>query len=844
MFSLEFLRQLCSRLFSPESSLRRKHEAFKSLLEYDQRSHLLMAKLEKFYYDEVAVDFCSVRKSCEELEKCLGDLVSCLSQMAPKSGDKLREALQSASSCIQAHVDTRVIVEPSPLTLSFNEIPADGINLVGAKAFNLATARRATHLPVPTGFVVTTRAYEHFLESNALRPEIQRRLAEINACSESALQVASEELSSMIMNASLPPDASSAVFDAYSQLIGDKRCAVRSSAVGEDSEECSFAGQYRSILNVSREKLSEAYKQVLASKYSPSALFYRISRGCLDEETPMAVLITEMVDAQSSGVLYTRHPFKTHADCMCIYSVWGLGEPLVAGSVVPDLYEVSRQEGYSILEKNRMGRVMKFIPSDEEGVIRVWADESERDRISLDEADASDLASWGAILEDHFGKPLDIEWCKGHDGQLRLLQVRPLQITAAEVEERRKDSPGSIPHELIFEGGECAAPGIGAGTIYNLKTMPFLDLVPDDSVLVARTTSPSFTSVLNKVKAVITDSGSVAGHFASIARESGIPVLVNTKIATQDFTHGETITVDATEARVYAGIAEELLSRAPEKKRNDVSPFRKRLRNILDHISPLNLVDPEKETFCESNCVTFHDVLRFAHERAVREMISIGRDCGRRYRGAKRLVSDIPISFFVLDLGKGLTKEAKHLKEITEEHLLAKPIKALWKGLTHPEIEWSKDTLHFDWEQFSDLTGSGGICSSDSKGLASLAITSDCYLNANIRFGYHYAIVDCFCGHVLRGNYLSLYFTGGGAGPDGRSLRALFLESFLRANDFSVHLERDSVRACLQKASVAAIEESLELIGQLLAFTPLLDMKLDSLDKLEEHLSHFKRIIS
>ena len=373
-------------------------------------------------------------------------------------------------------------------------------------------------------------------------------------------------------------------------------------------------------------------------------------------------------------------------------------------------------------------------------------------------------------------------------------------------------------------------PGVGSGMVVLAQSLADLRDVPYGAVLVAHSTSPGWARVMDRLSAVVTDLGSVAGHFASVAREWGVPTLVNTGSATRILKDGEVVTVDADHGRIYAG-ALEGLSSAPcgQKALPAGSPFMKRLRLLLDLSSPLHLLDPRDPGFAPEGCKSLHDIVRYTHEKAVQEMFSVGGKGMRRVRGARKLISEIPVTLYVLDLGGGTGKDGGNRGEIRLEEVRNAGLHALWKGLGHPEVLWSPDVLHFDWEEFDRL--SAGVISLDSQMLSSFAVISGDYLNIHIRFGYHFVVIDALFGDRSDQNYVSLRFKGGGAVPERRHLRVQFLDRVMREHGFETRIEGDGIDVSRQGGSLPVMERKLEMLGFLLGFTRLLDQKLEDMER-------------
>ena len=235
----------------------------------------------------------------------------------------------------------------------------------------------------------------------------------------------------------------------------------------------------------------------------------------------------------ASGIVYSRSPVSSQPSSIMVYSVWGLGELLVKGGAAPDRIEIARDEGsLRVVKKEKASRDSKMVLSRPGLVETIALDPTEKEHHSLSESMALQLASWSLRLESCFGGPQDVEWCLDRAGNLYVLQSRPLRIEGPS--QRTCEVPLSqISNPVLLSSGERAASGIGTGRVFILSSPSDLKDVPKDSVLVSRTTSPRWTQVIDRVKAVVTDVGSVAGHFASVAREWGVPTLVNTAVATQ-----------------------------------------------------------------------------------------------------------------------------------------------------------------------------------------------------------------------------------------------------------------------------------------------------------------------
>ena len=816
------------QLFKPGTVLRKKYEAFKSLLMHDKRAHEFMAELEEIYYNQTKVDLKVIEDKYHALSGCVSEMLAAFSKMCPTCYPDLKDYFKKFDSYIRYIFTSTEFSSDPPFIMQLKDILPNAQALVGGKALNLSVIEKELNLPVPKGFVITTNAFNYFIEFNGLRKSIDERLIKLDINSTTSLNATSHELVASIMEARMPPDMGEKILDAFltlQRILGkDAILAIRSSAVGEDTKS-SFAGQYRTILNVGEDDLIDAYKAVIASKYSPRALYYRINYGLADHETPMAVIALEMIDAAISGIVYTEDIEHFEPNILAIHAIWGLGELLVGGEVSPDIIHLKKAKKPKITRK-QIGHKSQQITLAQYKTAEVLTVDNDKQRsLSIDDPSILLLADWGMKLEKHFNEPQDIEWCMDKQGRLFLLQTRPLRSeeTVSKPPECKFED---IKNAVLISGGERACSGIGAGKVFRVGQESDLEHLPEGAVLVARNASPHYVTVMNKLSAVVTDTGSTAGHFASVAREFGVPTLVNTGAATKHLHHGSEVTVYADGKEVYEGFVHAMLE-SPCARRDLLSdsPFSRKLRYIINFISPLNLTEPQADSFVPEGSRSLHDILRFTHEKAVQEMFHMKDRRIRKIGGARKLITDIPMLFYVVDVGGGLKQGVGDKKTVKMDDILSTPMNAVFEGLSHPGIIWSKFT-HFDWAEYDKIVMSGGIISPESQIFASYAVISGDYLNLNLRFGYHFVILDTICGDQAEDNYILFRFSGGGADFEKRSLRADFLSAILQRLGFRVDKKSDLIDGQLKGDEKMRVEHTLDMTGRLLGATRLMDMYL------------------
>ena len=829
------------RLFSPGTVLKEKYSAFKSLLTHDKHAHELLAELEDVYYNRKKKDFSAIVQLCTALSRQVSGIVHDLSTVCPARYPDLLFFYKKIDAYIRIMTTPDDVAVTPPYVLRLEETGAEDLHLVGGKALNLGIVKNTLQLPVPDGFSITTNAYYRFIEHNSLRQKIDERLSKIDINDTRSLDILSQEIESLIMAATVPAEIEAAMNELHRSIAaggnGVSRVAMRSSAVGEDSR-ASFAGQYTTVLNVKNEALCETYKKIIAGKYSPEAIYYRISYGLSDVDTPMAVLALNMVDAVTSGVLYTVDIEEPEADNMKIHAVWGLGELLVSGQAPADILTVAKKTSPRVLSKRSVSKPLQMVYNGSDRTESIPLGKNQREAFSLDESSAIQLSKWGMALEKYFQQPQDIEWSIDSLGNSYILQSRPLN-TGTFGEDNLSCDFEDIQHDVLFKGGERAASGIAAGVTFNIEQGSSLETVPDKTVLVARNASPQYVKVINRLSAVVTDAGSPAGHFASVAREFGVPTIVNTGDASTRLHQNQTVTVHADGRTVYAGTVTQMLE-SPCAKTDLLidSPFMRKLHYIMKFVSPLELVDPDDKSFIPQRCRSLHDIIRFAHEKTVQEMFHISDNRLRKLNFAKKLATFIPMQFYILDVGGGLKDHSKSQKEIHIDDVRNRAMRALWTGLTHPDIQWGAFS-HFDWEAHDRIVMSGGIASPKSTMFSSHAVISDDYMNLNFRFGYHFVIVDALYSANTSENNILFRFSGGGADLSQRMLRADFLNKILIRLGFEVTVKSDLVNGQFKGADLDTSLQRLDMIGRLLGATRLMDMYLKNASMIEGFVDDF-----
>ncbi|MEW6740511.1 MAG: PEP/pyruvate-binding domain-containing protein [Nitrospirota bacterium] len=840
LFDIFLKKGRCLPLSSVHGTYAVKYRSFKTLLRHNHNALNIIADMEQMYYSGRPFSLTSARIKYEELLEAVIGIIHNLNFMSEGRYSSLYHVCDAIDDELFEKFSPKCSVAMKDIVLSFEEITSDMKPVVGAKAANLAVIRNDMGLPVPPGFAITSYAFERFMEENRLTKPIEEELSRLSPESTGDIERAGNKIRAMILRSEVPSYIADAIMKAYMSLEEkthkEVRIAMRSSAVGEDTE-ATFAGQYSTVLNVTRDDIIEAYKNVVASKYSARAISYRLHHGLEDRETPMCVAGVVMVDSKASGVMYTVDPSLARSCAIQINSIWGLGEYLVSGSASPDVFLVERKER-ELLERHISRKESKLTSLPDGGTKLTDVPDNEKERQSINDSTIVQLSEYGLMLEEFYESPQDIEWAVDAEGRPFILQSRPLNLP--EINIYTDDILREYPdNPILFSNGKTASAGIATGKVFILKHESELDKIPENSILVVRTMSPNHAKVMGKIKGIISDIGSITSHLSSVAREFGIPAIVDAQDATSLLSDSEVVTMSANTTTVYKGVVEALLKDIrPSRKLIFESPVHRKMRLILDRISPLNLTDAGHPSFSPEGCKTFHDIIRFTHEYAMKEMFGITDTTGKISASAK-LTSTLPLNLRFVDLGGGLREGLTTCDTITPECIESRPMKAIWNGFTHPGIDWA-GTMSIDTGKLTSLLAVSATSEfGETPGGESYAILSKDYLNLSAKFAYHFATIDTLCSEDSNQNYISLQFSGGAGNYYGRSLRIQFMSNVLDRLGFQVSIKGDLIDAFISRYDKAFMMEKLDQMGRLLASCRLLDMTISNQEEIEVYTNEF-----
>jgi pyruvate,water dikinase len=440
------------------------------------------------------------------------------------------------------------------LTPFFKDIDKHDTNLVGGKCANLGEMTQAG-FPVPNGFAITIKGYELFLKENDLLNKIYDILKTVNVNDPAHLSTVALRIQKMVLNGKIPDEVVREVISSYKKLSGHFKkslVAVRTSATAEDMPGTSFAGMGTTILNVKGEaNLLNAVRECWASLFTGRSIYYRVENKIPHEKVKISVAVQKMVESEVSGVMFSIDPVTNDKDRIIVESVWGLGEMIVQGAVVPDTYVVQK-DTFDILSKEVSDHSTQLVRIKNGENKEVPVPTKIRNTQKISDKDIIELAKLSAKLHTHYYFPQDTEWAK-EKGKLYIVQTRPVTAMAVTTKNVKVGNDGIKIAQAPILTGSPASPGIGTGPVRILKSPKEINKINKGDVLVAPMTSPDYVPAMKKSAGIITDQGGQTSHAAIVSRELGIPCVVGTKEATQKLKNGQIVTVDGEAGQIYMG---------------------------------------------------------------------------------------------------------------------------------------------------------------------------------------------------------------------------------------------------------------------------------------------------
>jgi len=843
---MKFWKQLSGILRKPAPKEKRgksrdlflkKFHSFQELLSQNNQVLELMADMEEKLSGEFLFDRHYITQRITDIAEGVKIIIDRLNEISGNKYSILHERFHGIVANIEKLLTRKREIPLSSYTIPYDEITKEMSDIVGNKNANLGEVRNLLRIPTPDGFAISAFAFKQFVEHNKLLEKIKKVLSELKIDTLEVLNSKRYEIQDEIIKAEIHHDLEREISDAYAQLCarsGNKvKVSVRSSALLEDGE-FSFAGQYATFLNIPPDLILQKYKEVIASLFTPRAIFYYKTKGLQEYEMVMSVGVLAMIDAKAAGVMYSRDPNNPGEGTLIISAARGLGKSVVDGVVTPETYTLSRNN-LEVISRNIPEQKSMFVCKPDGEIGEVILTDELKGTHSLSDEQIKILAEYAIAIENHYKAPQDIEWAIDKDGTPYILQTRPLLI----LKEKVKPVPTRIEgYNILIDRGVIACKGIGFGRAYIIRTEEDLKGFPDGAILVAKHTSTKYVTVMNKANAIITDVGGAAGHMASLAREFQVPTILDTEMATNILKDGQELTVDAINCNIYDGHVKELEEFAEKRE----EPFKSTRifqthEKVLKWVVPLKVVDPDDPKFQPEFCETLHDITRFAHQKAMQEMFHISAELPEGVDMVS-LAAGIPLIIHIIDLGSCIEGSPEKL---TPAYISSIPFKAFLKGLV--ALQWP-EPRHLGVKSFLGMvahTAEIPEAELERMGEESFSFISKEYMNFSIRLGYHLSVVEAYTGENINDNYIRFFFKGGGASRERRLRRVSLMSEILKKIDFRVKVIEDVIDAVITKHKKPQIEEKLGILGRLTVYTKQLDAVMHDDTSTELYIEDFIR---
>jgi len=469
------------------------------------------------------------------------------------------------------------VAKDKKLVLWFEELTKDDVALVGGKCANLGELISKAKVPVPPGFAVTAYAYKKFITDTKIRDKILEIVNKTDINNTAQLEEASKQIRALIESTPIPREIEKAILNAYDKLCEKEGkevlVAARSSATAEDLPGASFAGQQDTYLNVTRDKLLKSVRKCWSSLFTPRAIFYRESKGFEHDKVLISVAVQKMVDARTAGVMFTIHPSTGDHTKIMVEGSWGLGEAVVSGSVTPDTFVVDKKT-FEIIERHIATKKVMVVRDPKTGVTKkVEVPPEKQNTPSLSDDEVKEIAKYGKYIEDHYQRPMDIEWAvENGNNKVYILQARPETVFSEKGEVEEEEEMEVTTEKKVLVQGLPASPGIAIGKAHVILDVNKISEFKEGEILVTTMTTPDWVPAMKKAAAIVTDEGGFTAHAAIVSRELGIPCIVGSGNATKVLKTGQLITVDAKRGVVYEGQVEEYVKKKKAEAEEKAAP--------------------------------------------------------------------------------------------------------------------------------------------------------------------------------------------------------------------------------------------------------------------------------
>ncbi len=834
---LEILKQIRVPSNSDSDNLHRRFNEFLQLLDLNRQVLHLISDLEEKSQGEFLFDINYINSTINDLLEHVNNIVALMIDLGGDEYRELSNRLVIISNHIQLTLSPKSSLQEDSYIRFLNEVYRKDAGSIGYKSANLGEVGNRLDIPVPVGFAVSGWAYSHFINSNNLQEEISTLIKSVNYRSFTDLEKVSKIIQSRILSSDVPPDLAKELKSAYrkaTKKYPGAKLALRSSAIGEDSHR-SFAGQYDSMLNVDGKDIVSEYRSIIAGKFTPRAIYYFLSHSFSESDLPMAVCCLLMVNATKSGIAYSKDPVNPNSDEILVHSTYGLGENLMKGEINPDTFRVSKLSG-EINKRHIEIKEKQLLCDPSGGIIEESVPDEERNQQSISDEQVRTISDFANRIEEHYGEPQDIEWAVDTEGRVCVLQTRSLQVLDSQAVQNEIETED---YKIHASGGEVICPGAFAGKIFHLNN--FKDdakELPKGAVVATKHSTPKLITLLDKIGGLITETGGIATHLATIAREQRLPMVTGLKVP-DDVKNGTPVTLDASSCILYDGEHAELEeARKIENIFQDLNVF-KTLREVLEHISPLSLVDPTSPDFIAENCTTLHDITRFSHQRSIEELFhAVNKSMEKSWSGCY-LQTEYPVkvNLILLDSPSSSTKKKQ---TISEFKIPSDPMQAFWNGVR--QKGWQSPTSR----KSPKLTN--GLKKFRTRGKrmdkyseTSFAVLTSDYMLLSLRLGFHFMTIEALITDEPSKNIIKLHHKGGGATRKRRIYRIRLFSEILDAMGFEHTSKGDVLDTHCTFLAKDEMLSRLQKLGSLTMMTKQLDMALSNDQITDWYINDFKR---
>ncbi|TVM31524.1 PEP-utilizing enzyme [Oceanidesulfovibrio marinus] len=764
----------CKQEQESPTSLRSLFHKFRRILELNNAIMEKMAELESALGGEYIFDNAFLSRAVRDMSGLVHQVAYSLNAMTDDRYVELYDRYEYIKGVLDDILSGGLGPQASRLAMGFPELHWENLPLAGMPNVCLAELLRTPHIGAVDGFVVTVTACR-LMQEKGMTPKLEQAILRET--------------------------------DALWQRLGrPEGLAVSACPAGGSEPASGLPAQESNREHIVRDVLEACRKGV--------ALGWR----------DMAVGVRERVPSEYRGRLRTCCPESRTLGAMSLAMSGPAGEehynlrrahpfPPAESDIRPKDEAVRLPDGVKPLTPVGGGllRGSGLLPSDSQRLI----------------------AEAGIVLERALGAPQELHLCLDREGVPRILDA-----AVAEIVEEAADADDLAAvldqAKVLLRGGNSAQAGAAAGKVVHIKEGDDPEEFPLGAVAVARAASPQLAPFLLKAGALVTELGSTIGHLATVAREYRIPAVFGAAGALKTLKPGAEVTVDASVPVVYAGSLDILLSQSRAgSELYATDPEFTTLRRLLQFIMPLKLTDSGSESFAPQNCRSFHDIIHFAHERAVEELLD-AHEGGGACIEPHRLEMRIPLNIGLVDAGGGLAEDAGPV--VTRDDILSEPMHRFLGGLRYA---WdNRENLQVSMRDiFSGMQRTAAVLQAPAEQGMNLAILATGYFNLSLHMGYHYSVVDAFMQDNPHQNYIYFRFAGGFADAERKNRRAELIRRVLATLQFNVEMTGDLVTGRLKIVDRETMADALEQLGILTAFTRQLDISMgreDSLGRMEQ----------